>query len=79
MQEGRGPLIRSTGVPRAGAAEATTRSGRSRGTMDTGTVALALGAMSFYWTLPLALGRPPRRRRRRSSTVQPAPPSPNGT
>jgi hypothetical protein len=45
-----------------------TRSGRKTGNMDNGTVALAMGAMSFYWTMPMLLAGRKRRRPRRPAT-----------
>jgi hypothetical protein len=44
--------------------------GRRTGNMDAGTVALAMSAMSLYWTMPLMLSRAPRRRRRRPQPPQ---------
>jgi hypothetical protein len=45
----------------------TTGRGRKMGTMDTGTVALAIGSMAFYWMLPAMMSR----RRRTTKTSRP--------
>jgi hypothetical protein len=42
---------------------ARTRSGRKLGGVDNGTVALAIGGMSFYWMMPMLMSRRKRRRK----------------
>ena len=42
----------------------TTSRGRRSAPLDMGTVALAIGAMNFYWTLPALLSARKRSRRR---------------
>lgn len=54
--------------PAQPAPQSTSR-GRRSAPLDMGTVALAIGAMNFYWTLPALLSARKRSRRR------PAPPA----
>lgn len=49
----------------------TTGSGRRLGQIDTGTVALSITGMAFYWLMPALMSRRgPRRRTRRSRASQ---------
>ncbi len=63
---GRAPARRQADQASQQAAAALTRRGRKLGTLDAGTVAIAMNAFQFYWVMPMMAGR---RRRRR-----PAPP-----
>jgi len=45
----------------------TTGRGRKMGTIDTGTVALAISGMTFYWMMPMLMAR----RGRKSKTPRP--------
>lgn len=47
----------------------TTGRGRARGAQDTGTVALAITGMAFYWLMPALMSR--RRRRKAPGTTPP--------
>jgi hypothetical protein len=46
------------------------------GTLDNGTVALALSGMAFYWMMPMLMGRAKRRKTRRAATNPTSPANP---
>ncbi len=46
---------RVTQVPPQDQQQRTARTGRKMGGVDTGTVALAMSGMSFYWTMPMMM------------------------
>ena len=54
--------------PSSSSGGAKTRSGRKLGGVDNGTVALAIGSMSFYWMMPMLMGRGKRRKKKTPPT-----------